>query len=350
MRPELAPTAAAHVTLPRLWRAAHVVARGKRNRAGMARFRLDLEENLVSLRRALLDDSWRPSPPRTLTIHDGKTRLITVPSIRDRIVHQLVGEVLEPVHERRLITDTYACRREKGTHAAFARARAWARTYRWVVHLDVEKYFPALDHGIVREQLRRDLCDTWMTGWCERILDAGGGESLRRHVPGDDLFTPASRRTGLPLGSLTSQLWANRYLDPVDHLVKDRLRVRPYLRYMDDMMVFGDDRVGLVALAKRIEEACHGLRLQLHPWDAMPTRDGVGFVGYRVMPDHVRVRRSSVARAERRIGLLAAQVREGRATQEELWHSLRSTFGHFSHADSWRLKERLLRRTGLLHE
>lgn len=346
----LEPSALEHVTLPRLWRAAHEVARGKRNRAGMARFRLDLEGNLVSLRQALLAGTWRPSPPRTLTIHDGKTRVITVPSIRDRIVHHLVGEVLEPIHERRLIPDTYACRREKGTHAALARMRAWSRTYRWVVHLDVEKYFPSLDHAIVRDQLRRDLGDCWMLEWCDRILDAGGGDAIRRHMPGDDLFTPQSRRTGLPLGSLTSQLWANRYLDPVDHLVKDRLRVRPYLRYMDDMMLFGHDRAELLALARRVEEACHDLRLRLHPWDVMPTRDGVGFVGYRVKPDHVRVRRSSVARAERRMGQLADEVRHGRATHDELWSSLRATFGHFDHADSWRLKERFLRRIGLLHE
>jgi len=313
----------------------------------MSRFRLELEPNLVSLRNSLRDGTWRPSPPRSMEIQDGKRRLITVPSIRDRIVHHLLGALLEPIHERRLIADTYACRRGKGTHAALARMRSWSRTYRWVVHMDVQKYFPSLDHAIVQQQLEQDLCRGWALDLCQQILDSSAGESVRRYFPGDDLFAPATRRTGLPLGSLTSQLWANRYLDPVDHLIKDRLRVRGYLRYMDDLMLFGDDRLQLLQTARAVEDACHGLRLRLHPWDVMPTRDGVGFVGFRVKGDHVRIRRSTVARAEERLGNLAAAVQRRELPPASLWSALRATFAHLDHADSWRLKERTLRRLGL---
>ena len=134
------------------------------------------------------------------------------------------------------------------------------------------------------------------------------------YVPGDDLFTPLGRRVGLPLGSLTSQLWANRYLDPVDHLVKDRLRVRGYLRYMDDMLVFGDDRATVVDIARRIEDACHASRVRLHPWRVRRTCEGVNFVGYRILPDHVRVRRSTVARGTASaISLPARRRPQGRA-------------------------------------
>lgn len=168
------------------------------------------------------------------------------------------------------------------------------------------------------------------------------------HFPGDDLFAPSARRVGLPLGSLPSQLFANRYLDPVDHLVKDRLRVRGYLRYMDDMLLFHDDRDALVELAARVEAACNGLRLRLHPWSVQPTRAGVGFVGFNIKRDHIRVRRTSVTRAIRRLRFHMRHV--GGMEDEGFRASLRATFAHWSHADSWRLRRGVLRELGIHDE
>lgn len=267
---------------------------------------------------------------------------------RDRVVHQALAAAIGPRVERRFITDNYACRVGAGTHAALRRARAWAHTWPWCVHLDVERFFPTIDHGVVRAHLAQDVPCGPVRDLCERILDAGGTSDARVYVPGDDLFTPLGRRVGLPLGSLTSQLWANRYLDPVDHLVKDRLRVRGYLRYMDDMLVFGDDRATVVDIAQRIEAACHALRVRLHPWRVRRTCEGVNFVGYRILPDHVRVRRSTVARAERRLRFHLRHVDD--LKDERFRESLRAVFAHWDHADSWRLKERTLRRLGLLYE
>lgn len=334
-------------SLAALWQAARRAARSKRARASVARFRLELERELVELHDALLADRWAPARPRLVRVHDPKARVISVQPFRDRVVHQCLFAVLEPRLDRRLIRDTYACRAGLGTHAALQRAKCWARTYRWYAHLDVARYFPSIDHHTVRAQLARDVPEVWLRALCERILAAGDCSRQRWHFPGDDLFAPFAREVGLPLGNLTSQLWANRYLDPVDHLVKDRLRVRPYLRYMDDMLVFGDDRAALEDLARRIEESCHALRLRLHPWEVHPTRAGVGFVGYRVLPDHVRVRRTSVARAERRLLSKVVDAERGLIDPAEVWASLRATFAHWSHADTWRLRGRLLRRIGL---
>lgn len=277
-------------------------------------------------------------------MYDPKPRRIAVPGSGDRVVHQCIAAALEPRHERRMVADSYACRRGHGTHAALRRAAAWARTYRWWVRLDVARFFPSVDHAIVRAQLARDLPAVPLRALCERILAAGG----RRggvYVPGDDLFTPVERVVGLPLGSLMSQLWANRYLDPVDHLVKDRLRHRAYLRYMDDMLLFHDDRGALEGVAREVEGACHALRLRLHPWCVQPTTAGVGIVGYRVLPDHVRVRHSSVARALRR---LRWRLRRGDgARAPEFGEALRAVFAHWRHADSWRLRDHALRALGL---
>lgn len=343
----LAPEAV--FSFPALWSAAARAARGKRHRPGVARFRLDLEAELLALRRELLSGDWRPGPQRRLVIHDPKPRVISVPPFRDRVVHQALAAVLGPKVERRMIRDSYASRVDAGTHAALRRARAWSRTYAWHVRLDVAQFFPGVDHAIVREHLAEDVPHGGLRAVCEAILRAGGGPRHRAYFPGDDLFTPYERDVGLPLGNLTSQLWANRFLDPVDHLVKDRLRVRAYLRYMDDMLLLHDDRATLEALARAMEEACHALHLRLHPWEVQPTRAGVGFVGYRILPDHVRVRRTTVARAERRLARGARELQAG-GNVEGFRDGLTATFAHWDHADAWHLKERVLRRLGLLYE
>jgi retron-type reverse transcriptase len=327
-----------------LWQAVRRTARGKRGSPGVANFRLELEPRILALQRLVLAGEYRPDPVMPLRIHDPKRRVISVPSVRDRVVQQCLAAVLGPRIERRLIGDTYACRVGHGTHAAMRRARAWARTYRWHLRLDVTQFFPTIDHAVVRAQLARDLPRGALRELCEIILDASGTFD-GPYLPGDDLFSPRTRRVGLPLGSLTSQLWANRYLDPIDHLVKDRLRHRAYLRYMDDMLLFDDDRARLEALGHRLEAACFDLRLRLHRWCVMPTAPGVGFVGYRLLPRIVRVKRSSVGRAERRLrGMLRHD-----GDPRRVMASLRSSMAHWAHADGWRLTERVLRRLGLLY-
>lgn len=339
-------------SLSELWAAAKRAARGKRHRASVARTLFDLERVVIDLHRALLDGSWTPGRPGLHEVHDPKRRLIAAAPFVDRIVHQSLCAAIGPLLDRHLIADTYACRVGLGTHAAVRRATGWARSYRWFVHLDVTKFFPTVDQAIVLAQLAHDVVCPRTVELCGRILAAGTGSVTgpRFHFPGDDLFTPFSRTVGLPIGNLTSQHFANRYLSPVDHRLKDRLRVRAYLRYMDDMLVFSDDRAEVEGFARAIEEACWRQRLRLHPWQARPTRAGVTFLGYRILPDHTRVRRTSVARAEKRLAELANAVREGRLPQETLTRSLRATFAHWSHADTVRLRIRTLRKLGLFQD
>jgi hypothetical protein len=330
-----------------LWAATDRAARGQKRSVGVAAFLLERERELVVLREELLTGTWRPRPPTTLEVRDPKHRRISVPAFRDRVVHQALGAVLMPRHERRLIGDTYACRVGKGTHGAVRKGTAWARSHRWWLRVDVEKYFPCIDHVFVREQLAVDAPEAWLRELGDVVLRFGGGESLRRYQRDDDLFTPQTRRTGLPLGNLTSQLWANRYLDPVDHFVKDRLRFRAYLRYMDDLLFFHDDRARLVEVGRLVEERCAALRLRLHRWEVLPTRDGVPLFGYRALPDQLRLKRTTVARAERRLSHRLDAMEHGDLPRERFEASLQAVFGHWGHADSWRLRERTLRRLGI---
>jgi hypothetical protein len=329
-----------------LWAAALRASRGKRHRPSVARTLLGLEGVVLRLHDALRAGVWRPGRPSLHVIQDPKRRTITAAPFEDRIVHQALAAAIGPLLDRHLIARSYACRVRFGTHAALRQARVWARRYRHFVHLDVRKFFPSVDHAILLAQLARDLACPDTLALCDHILHAGTLHltPARFRFPGDDLFAPFTRVIGLPIGHLTSQHFANRYLSPVDHRATDRLRVRGYLRYMDDMLVFGDDPRHVRDVAAELEQACHRQRLRLHPWQVMPTHAGVSFVGYRITPDQIRVRRTSVARAQRRLARLAAF-----ASREQLAASLRATFAHWSHADTYRLRADTLAALGLLH-
>lgn len=338
--------------LGELWAAAHRAARCKRHRPAVARTLLDLEPTLLRLQRQLRAGSWRPGTPSLHRIADPKPRLISVAPFSDRIVHQALCARIGPLLDRHLIADTYACRVGLGTHAALRRATGWARRYRYFAHLDVRRYFPSIDHDLLLAQLERDIGDEPTHAVCSRIVAAGalGLDPPRQHFPSDDLFTPFTRTVGLPIGNLTSQHFANRFLSPVDHRAKDRLRIRAYLRYMDDMLVFGNDREQVAEWARAIENACLKQRLRMHPWQVHPTRAGVTFVGYRILPDRVRVKRSTVRRARQRLTALARSAYADPRELPKLLASLRSTLAHFAHADSWLLRKNLLQELDLLDE
>jgi len=339
-----------------LWSAARRAARGKRNRASVAHTLFHLESTVIRLERELREGSWRPGPVLQREIFDPKRRLITVAPFEDRIVHQSLCAAIGPLLDRHLVAHTYACRVGLGTHAALRQARLWARSFAYALHLDVSRFFPSVDNDILLQQITHDVPSAAVVELCARILDAGAAEKSagRLHFPGDELFSPLGRRVGLPIGNLTSQHFANRYLSPVDHRAKDRLRVHAYLRYMDDMLLFSNDRSQLEDWGHGIEQACWRQRLRLHPWQVVPTRQGITWLGFRILPNELRVKRSSVARAERRLEALRAQELEtagtdnAEASHDRLTTSLRSTFAHWNHADSWRLRTQTLRRLGLL--
>lgn len=335
-----------------LWAASLRAARGKRRRGNVAQALLFRESVLLDLHDRLRDGSWRPGGARQHTIDDGKRRVISAAPFPDRIVHQALCATLGPLLDRHLIPHTYACRVGLGTHAALRQARLWTGSYRYVLHLDVEKYFPSIDHTILWAQLERDLRCPRTLEVCRLILAAGlqGISSHRVHFPGDDLFSPQDRAVGLPIGNLTSQHFANRYLSPVDHRAKDRLRIRPYLRYMDDMLLFSDDKEQLRAWGHQLEEACWKQRLRLHPWQVRPCKGGVGWLGFRLFPGLVRVKSVAVKRALHRLESLKEQASSSPEAQARFWASLQATLAHFKHADSWRLRTQVLRRLGVLDE
>jgi retron-type reverse transcriptase len=335
---------------PRIWdfenllAAAHRARRGKKNRPDVAAFHFHQEAELFRLQEELRAKTYQPGPYRAFYIRDPKRRLISAAPYRDRVVHHALCQMIEPVFDRGFIHTSYANRAGKGTHAALDECTRLARRYRYALKCDIEKYFPSIDHAILLGRIARKIkCrDTlWLIETI--IAHSNPQEEVIRYFPGDDLFTPLDRRRGIPIGNLTSQFFANVYLDGFDHFVKQDLRHPAYLRFADDFLIFGDSAEELRGMLGPLREHLDSLRLCLHPrkCHVVPVRCGVPFLGWQVYPDHRRLRRTTGVRIQRRLGALAHAHREGRIGWDRLRASVMSCIGHLKHGDTWGLRRRL---------
>jgi RNA-directed DNA polymerase len=221
-----------------LYEAFREARRGKRLRPDVAAFEFDLEAHLLGLQRELLDGTYRPGGYRHFVVHEPARRKISAAPFRDRVVHHALCRVVEPCFERAFLPHAFANRVGKGTHRALDRCRAMLARHRYVLKADVAKFFPSVDHAILDGLLARRVRCAATRRLIRLILGSGAGvladEYEMTWFPGDTLLSPLDRPRGLPIGNLTSQLWANVYLHELDAFVVHALRWRAYVRYVDD--------------------------------------------------------------------------------------------------------------------
>lgn len=276
---------------------------GKRTQWHVAQFELNRERELLRLQDALRQQTYRPGPYRAFYVSEPKRRLISAAPYRDRIVHHALVNVIAPLFERNFIADSYANRVDKGTHRAVDRYQVLARQYRYVLQCDIVKFFPSVDHTILKSLLRSRIRDPHVLWLCDTIIDASNPqEPVLDYFPTDDLFTPGEHRRGLPIGNMTSQFWANVYLHGLDNFVKRGLRRRGYIRYVDDFLIFGNDKRELAELRQRVSEYLTRLRLRIHVNRAQvrPTHRPARFLGYRCWPTHRFLTKENIRRFRRR--------------------------------------------------
>ncbi len=337
----MGPTLEQVASLANLYLASREARRHKRQFPYVQEFEADLETHLLALREELSTGRYRPGDFVTFWVHDPKKRLISAAPYRDRVVHHAVVRLLEPLWERRFIYHSYACRKGKGTHAALDACQRFVRRFPFVLHADVRKYFPSVDHLLLEGLLFRVVRDPGLQGLLSLLIrHTGALEKVDGHFPGDDLFTPSMRTKGLPIGNLTSQFFANVFLDPVDHYVTDDLGFGAYARFMDDMIVCGESAEELARVRTAIEEFLSGIRLKLHPGKRAISRteDGLRFLGFRVFAGHRRVTHDGKRRQERRIGELQRAFRCDRLSIDLVTCSMASMAGHLAHADTFYLR------------
>jgi len=302
----------------------HAAARGKRGRAEVETFRADLDHHLAMLRTELLTGSWLPGPMRRFRIRDPKPRLIHAPGFPDRVVHHAIMAHVGPVLDRALVADTFACRTGKGTLAAVQRAREHASRHPWFGQIDIRSYFAGIDHTILLGLLARKLKDRALLALLGRIVAA------HEDSPG----------RGLPIGTLTSQHFANFYLAGIDRHLLETCRVSGYVRYMDDLVWWTEDRAAARATLRSVDEmlatALH-LKVKLPPRIG-PSRNGLTFCGFRILPGRLllsrrRRRRYAALRTAAERGWQAGVI-EARGLQAAYASALALTL--HANASAWR--------------
>lgn len=322
--------------------------KGKRSRRDVAAFGLDLETELLRLQAELISGDYRPGRYRQFTVYERKPRLISAAPFCDRVVHHAVMNLIEPPIDRCFIFDSYACRVGKGAHRAVRRYQSWARRYPYALKLDIAAYFPSIDRQRLKQKLCRFIKDTKVLRLLDRIIDMGPESDVAPlWFPGNDLLTPLEHPTSIPIGNLTSQFFANLYLDAFDHWIKEVAGVPAYLRYVDDMVVLDDDKSRLGELREIVRERLAEERLCLHARKAevSRTRDGLDLLGYRVFPDFIRLRDDNGHRFARRLRRLAHGYAAGWLHWEQIDPAVQSWIGHARQADTEGLRHTLLSTT-----
>ncbi len=299
-----------------------LAAKGKRGKQAAAQFEHRLEDNLLALQADLRTENYRPGGYISFYIHEPKRRLISAAPFRDRVLHHALCNLIEPIFERSFIANSFANRVDKGTHRALTTCQNYARRYPYVLQCDLAQFFPSIDHAILRQVLAKKMRDPHVLGLIDKILASGAGILTQDYdmtwFAGDDLMA-AFRPRGLPIGNLTSQFWANCYLNSFDHFVQRRLHCPAYVRYVDDFLLFSHDKAVLIAWHDAILQYLSRLRLSLHAGaHPQPVSEGIPFLGFRVFPQRRRLkRRKGVYFARKWRGLLR-QYAHGRRSSTDL--------------------------------
>jgi hypothetical protein len=303
--------------------------RGKRHRPDARQFVADLDVNLATLAAQIANGSVELGRSQQFVIRDPKERIITAPCFEERVLHHAVMNVCEPLLDRWLICDTYACRVGKGRESAVRRAREFAQRWPAYLKMDVRKYFDSIPHAILLDRLRRFFKDPNLLSLFERIVGSFHGATGR----------------GLPIGSLTSQHFANFYLGWFDRFVKERLQVRGYVRYMDDLVIWGATTRELATNRNACTEfLATELGLELKPSFINRSATGLDFLGCRVFPTHVTLNRRSKVRFRRRLTELEAAFARGEFDEATLQSRATAmvAFTRSADAASWRFRQAVL--------
>jgi len=284
--------------------AAQKAAKGQREKPNVMQFFLKLEDNLCQLQDELETQCYLPGSYWTFHIYDPKPRIISAAPFRDRVIHHALINIIGPLLECSFIFDSYANRMGKGTHRAIRRYHHFLRQYEFVLKCDIKSYFPSIDHEILKSLVRKRISCTRTLWLMDTIID---GSNLQQKVydyfSGDTIFTPLDRRVGLPIGNLTSQFFANYYLNPLDHFIKENLACKAYVRYVDDFVLMAGSKYRLWEWKERIADFLQAFRLKLQPkrCHIYPANRENPFLGQLVFPTHRRLASGNVRKFKKRM-------------------------------------------------
>lgn len=301
--------------------------KGKENKEEVIAYREKLDANLFSLRNELLNGTVEVGNYHYFTIHDPKERLICAASYRERMLHHAIMNICHTYFEKFQVFDSYATRIEKGQYAAFDRAKFYSEKYQWFCKLDVRKYFNSIDHNVLYEKLTTKIKDPFLLDLFHKIIKS------YQSLPDK----------GLPIGNLTSQYFANFYLGFADYFIKEKLQASAYVRYMDDMVFWSNDKESLLALANQFTKFINTtLKLQLKPYCINSLEKGLPFLGYVTFKNYIRLNKNSKKRFIQKMKLYHLNLENEKWTQSEYVRHVLPLIAFTQHANSINLRKQLL--------
>lgn len=278
-------------------------ARGKHTRPAVRAFATNLDHHLSLMRRELLAGTFRFGDYHHFTVYEPKRREIYAAAFPVRVAFHAMMRICHPVFDDYQIDDSYASRKGKGTYAALERACHFARRYRWFAKLDVVRYFDSLNHAVLKGQLHRLFKDKQLLHYFDGLIDDYQG---------------IEKGMGVPIGNLTSQYFANHYLSPADHYAKHVLGVPGLVRYMDDVLLFHNDKCALKKMVGDYMRYVHDeLCLEHHPVVLNETHRGIPFLGYVARGSGLRLNLRSKRRFTAKMRRLTQELDNDEIDQEE---------------------------------
>jgi retron-type reverse transcriptase len=366
MQDEVSPA----ISIDDIFAAYHECRKHKRGRTGALQFEVDLEKNLVGLWQDIHNGTWSPGPSTVFIVDKPVKREIFAAAFRDRIIHHLVINRLNPLFEKAFIHDSYSCRVGKGTHFGIARVHRFSRRCSqngmiraWVLKIDIRGYFMHINRNILFAKLSQFIDKQYhepdkeqIRELCRIIIFNDPTEHCIRHSPpeswrglpaGKSLFS-AEKDCGLPIGNLTSQIFANFYLTEFDHFIKSQCGVRFYGRYVDDCVIIHQSKGFLLSLLPKLR---HYLMLErglaLHPKKIylQPCVHGVKFLGCFIKPSHIVVHHRTITNFVHSLGVYNALARDHKPDKEELAafiSSVNSYLGIMKHYKTYKKRQAIL--------
>ena len=308
-------------------------------------FEKDLQKNLLELKKDLETLKYKPEPLTKFTIHDPKTRVIRKSIFRDRVVHHVVVNILEPIFDKTFIFDTYANRLRKGTTTALTRYDYFKRKVSkngtkienafdnnsvkgYVLKADIRHFFDSVDQKILLDIIAKKIKDDKVLRLVNTILKNFDNDKI-----------------GMPLGNMTSQFLANLYLNPLDQFVKKKLKMKYYIRYVDDFVILHGDKRVLEDCKDKISKYLMNFRLELHPEKSKiySMYQGVNLLGFKIFYHYRLVRKRNVKIFLNRLKEFEKEYKEGYLSRSILLEKLQGWFAYADWGNSFKLRKKLVK-------
>jgi len=318
------------ITFKNLYKAFYKAKKGNSTRFETLLYFFNLEKKLFQIQNELILKTYKTGKYRIFKIYEPKERIIKAIPFKDRIVQHALCNIIEPIFESRFIFNSFACRKKKGIHKGLERVRKLVQNYfkdknGYALKCDIKKYFQSIDHNKLKKIIQRKIKDKQIINLINGIIDSDSSQF--------------GKDKGIPIGNLTSQLFANIYLNELDQFVKHSLKIKHYFRYVDDFLIFSESKQKLHIYKYKIREFLKTLKLKI-PYkktNIYKINTGVDFLGYKIHLKFIRIRKSNIKRFIKRTKKLKNLLLINSISKMKIESSIQSWIGYTSHANSYKI-------------